>query len=115
LDLRFQNQHSFYTEKESAKIRRPSGFHLLLQSRQQAQAQTYNAETNPEGRWRKLTYDEIINRDKTSLDITWIKDKSLADLDNLPDPDVLAGEIIESLEAGLESFREIMVTINGRE
>ena len=61
------------------------------------------------------SHDEIINRDKTSLDITWIKDKSLADLDNLPDPDVLAGEIIENLEAGLESFREIMITINGKD
>jgi type I restriction enzyme M protein len=77
--------------------------------------ETYNADTNSEGRWRKFTYDDIINRDKTSLDITWIKDKSLADLDNLPDPDVLAGEIIENLEAGLESFREIMITINGKE
>ena len=68
----------------------------------------YNAETNPEGRWRKFTYEEIIARDKTSLDITWLKDKSLADLDNLPDPDVLAEDIIENLEAGLESFREII-------
>ena len=49
-----------------------------------------------------------MNRDKTSLDITWIKDKSLADLDNLPDPDVLAGDIVENIEAALESFREIM-------
>lgn len=77
--------------------------------------ETYNAENNPEGRWRKFSYDEIISRDKTSLDITWIKDKSLADLDNLPDPDVLAGDIIENLEAGLECFREIMLTINGKE
>ncbi|MBN8667110.1 MAG: SAM-dependent DNA methyltransferase [Chitinophagales bacterium] len=75
----------------------------------------FNAETNPEGRWRKFTYDDIVSRDKTSLDITWIKDKSLADLDNLPDPDVLAGDIIENLEAGLECFREIMLTINGKE
>jgi type I restriction enzyme M protein len=74
--------------------------------------ETYNDETNPEGRWRKFTYDEIINRDKTSLDITWIKDKSLADLDNLPDPDILANDIIENLEAGIESFKEIMITIN---
>lgn len=50
---------------------------------------------NPEGRWRKLSLDEILKRDKTSLDITWLKDKSLADLDNLPDPDVLAEEIID--------------------
>ena len=35
--------------------------------------ETYNAETNPEGRWRKFTYEEIVARDKTSLDITWIK------------------------------------------
>jgi len=36
-----------------------------------------------------------------------LKDKSLADLDNLPDPDVLAKEIIENIEAGLENFKEI--------
>ena len=66
----------------------------------------------PEGRWRKFTYDEIIARDKTSLDITWLKDKSLADLDNLPDPDVLALDIVENLEAGLESFRTIIASLN---
>ena len=45
---------------------------------------------------------------KTSLDITWLKDKSLADLDNLPDPDVLAEEIAENLESALGSFREVL-------
>ena len=59
-----------------------------------------------------FTYDEIINRDNTSLDITWLKVKSLADLDNLPDPDVLAEDIIENLEAGLASFRAIMATLS---
>lgn len=73
--------------------------------------ETYNAETNPEGRWRKFTYDEIIARDKTSLDITWLKDKSLADLDNLPDPDVLALEIVENIEASLDSFRAIIASL----
>lgn len=76
--------------------------------------ETFHAKSNPEGRWRKFSYEEIISRDKTSLDITWIKDKSLADLDNLPDPDELAIEIIENLEAGLESFRGIMATINSK-
>lgn len=76
--------------------------------------ETFNADTNPEGRWRKFSYEEIIARDKTSLDITWLKDKSLADLDNIPDPDVLAEDIIENLEAGLASFKEIMLTINGK-
>jgi len=63
--------------------------------------------TGSEGRWRKFSYSEIIARDKTNLDIFWLKDKTLADLDNLPDPDVLANEIIENIEAGLESFREV--------
>lgn len=71
------------------------------------------SEENSEGRWRKFTYDEIISRDKTNLDIFWLKDKSLADLDNLPDPDILANQIIENIEAGLESFKAIMETING--
>lgn len=72
------------------------------------------SESNPEGRWRKFTYDEIMTRDKTSLDISWLKDNSLADLDNLPDPDVLAAEIVENLEAGLESFKAIIGALNGR-
>lgn len=73
--------------------------------------ETYDATTNPEGRWRKFSYDEIIARDKTSLDITWLKDKSLADLDNLPDPDVLALEIVENIEASLDSFRAIIASL----
>ena len=34
-------------------------------------------------------------------------------MDNLPDPDILANEIIENIEAGLASFKEIMETLNG--
>jgi type I restriction enzyme M protein len=56
-------------------------------------------------------YEQIIARDKTSLDIFWLKDKSLADLDNLPEPDELALEIIDNLEAGLNSFREIAAAL----
>ena len=65
------------------------------------------SEENPDGRWRRFSVDEILKRDKTSLDIFWIKDKSLADLDNLPDPDVLADDIIENLQSALESFQEL--------
>ena len=70
--------------------------------------ETYNVETNPEGRWRKFTYDEILARDKTSLDITWLKDKSLTDLENLPEPDDIAVEIIENVESALAGFKEII-------
>ncbi|HWQ95798.1 MAG TPA: class I SAM-dependent DNA methyltransferase [Candidatus Methylomirabilis sp.] len=72
------------------------------------------SQENPNGRWRKFSYKEIVSRDKTNLDIFWAKDESLADLDNLPDPDILANEIIENVEAGLEGFREIVGTINGK-
>lgn len=71
--------------------------------------------SNPDGRRRKYTYDEIIARDKTSLDIFWVKDQSLTDLDNLPDPDVLALEIIDNIEAGLASFREIVSELESGE
>lgn len=71
--------------------------------------ETWHSESNPDGRWRKYSYDELITRDKTSLDIFWLKDKSLTDLDNLPEPDDLAEEIIQNLEAGLNSFREVLV------
>lgn len=67
---------------------------------------------NPDGRFRKYSITDILNRDKTSLDIFWIKDKSLADLDNLPSPDELAGDIIENLQSALDSFRELQVQLN---
>ena len=65
------------------------------------------SEENPEGRWRRFSVEDILARDKTSLDIFWIKDKSLADLDHLPEPDVLADSIIENLQSALESFEEL--------
>lgn len=74
--------------------------------------ETWNAESNPDGRWRKYSYEELVARDKTSLDLFWLKDKSLTDLDNLPEPDDLAEEIIENLEAGLNSFREVLVGLS---
>lgn len=65
------------------------------------------SEENPEGRFRKYSIDEIMKRDKLSLDIFWIKDKSLADLENLPPADELADDIIENLQSALESFIEL--------
>ncbi len=49
----------------------------------------------------------MIARDKTSLDIFWLKDDSLEDSDNLSEPGVLAAEIVEDLQTALEQFREI--------
>jgi type I restriction enzyme M protein len=57
----------------------------------------------------------LINRDKASLDIFWLKDQSLEDSENLPDPGIIAAEIVEDLEAALEQFREIAVDLSPEE
>jgi hypothetical protein len=58
-------------------------------------------------RFRAFPYEELIQRDKASLDIFWLKDDSLEDLENLPEPEVLAREIAENLQAALEMFSSI--------
>lgn len=65
------------------------------------------SEKRPDGRWRTLSYDEIIRRDKVSLDIFWLRDESLEDSANLPSPEVMAAEIVEGLRTALEQFEAI--------
>ena len=55
------------------------------------------SESNPQGRWRRYRYEDLLQRDKVSLDIFWLKDDSLEDSANLEDPDVIAAEIVEDL------------------
>jgi len=65
------------------------------------------SEENPEGRWRRYSYEEILKRDKLSLDLFWIKDQTLTDTDSLPAPDILAAEIADELESAFELFSKI--------
>jgi len=65
------------------------------------------SDKNPTGRWRAYDYKDLVARDKANLDIFWLRDESLEDSDNLPEPGVIAQEIVEDLEAALEQFREI--------
>ncbi|WP_435641121.1 N-6 DNA methylase [Micavibrio aeruginosavorus] len=58
-------------------------------------------------RFKCFSYDELVKRDKLNLDIFWLKDESLEDIDSLPAPDVIAAEIVENLEAALEQFRAV--------
>ncbi len=67
---------------------------------------TWSAET-PDARWRAFTYDELMARDKVNLDIFWLRDESLEDSANLPEPDILAAEIVEDLQEALEQFKGI--------
>jgi len=61
--------------------------------------------------FNRFTYDELMQRDKVSLDIIWLKDESLEDMENLPEPDVLALEIAEYLESALDQFTAIYETL----
>ena len=70
---------------------------------------------NPENRYQRteterfkcFTYEEIMKRDKTNLDIFWLKDESLGDSDNLPEPEIMIRSVADNLEAALDEFEEI--------
>jgi type I restriction enzyme M protein len=62
-------------------------------------------------RFRPFTYDELVARDKANLDLVWLKDDSLEDLDNLPAPEVIAREIVEELTAALVEFEAVAVAL----
>jgi type I restriction enzyme M protein len=58
-------------------------------------------------RFKSFSYEELTKRDKLNLDIFWLKDESLEDSANLPDPDIIAQEIVEDLEGALSQFAQI--------
>jgi type I restriction enzyme M protein len=64
-------------------------------------------------RFKAFTYDELVARDKASLDIFWLRDESLEDTDNLPAPEVIAAEIVEDLQAALDQFSAIASSLAG--
>ncbi|HEV2295268.1 MAG TPA: class I SAM-dependent DNA methyltransferase [Tepidisphaeraceae bacterium] len=65
------------------------------------------SDSNAEGRWRSFECDELLKRDKASLDLFWLRDKSLEDSDDLPEPAELAQEIADDLQAALDQFSSI--------
>jgi type I restriction enzyme M protein len=75
---------------------------------------TWDEKRNPKGRWRGFTYEEIVARDKCSLDILWLKDESLEDSSKLPDPHVLAAEIAEDLRSALEQIESVLGDLQQR-
>jgi type I restriction enzyme M protein len=72
------------------------------------------SEKNPDGRWRSYNYEEILARDKVSLDLFWLRDESLEDSANLPEPGVLAQEIADDLRAALEQIEDMLSDLNNR-
>jgi len=63
-------------------------------------------------RFKRYSYDELIERDKASLDLTWLRDDSLEDPANLPPPGILAAEIVDDLESALTDFRTLAATLD---
>lgn len=70
------------------------------------------SETTPEGRWRAYSYEELLKRDKVSLDLIWLRDESLEDSAGLEDPGVIASEIVEDLRAALAEFESIQANLS---
>lgn len=66
-------------------------------------------------RFKVFTYEQLIQRDKLSLDILWLKDESLEDSENLPTPNILSQEISDDLESALQLFQEITENIGENE
>jgi type I restriction enzyme M protein len=72
-----------------------------------------NRQARVEGeRFKMFTYDELLQRDKVSLDLIWLRDESLEDSDNLPPPDMIAQEIVDELEAALAEFSQIATSLS---
>jgi len=65
----------------------------------------------PTDKFKPYTYDEIIKRDKVSLDIFWLKDESLEDIENLPPPEEIAEEIADNLQSAMDSINELIVSL----
>ncbi len=68
---------------------------------------------SPEGPWQIFTYDELIKRDKVNLDITWMKDPALEDAASDLEPEVIAQEIVQDLQAALDEFKAIAEALGG--
>jgi type I restriction enzyme M protein len=66
----------------------------------------YQNRTEETERWKKFTYEDIQKRN-FNLDITWIKDKSLGNLDNLPEPEVLIQESIKDIKEVLDNLEKL--------
>lgn len=58
-------------------------------------------------RFKSFSYEDLMERDKVNLDIAWLKDDSLEDVEELPEPEVIASDITENLEAALDQFSSI--------
>ncbi len=72
------------------------------------------SDKKPAGCWRPYSYDEILARDKVSLDIFWLRDESLEDSASLPGPHMIAEEIADDLRTALEQIEDVLTDLRTR-
>lgn len=58
-------------------------------------------------RFKKFSYKELILRDKSNLDLIWIKDESLEETENIPEPEIIVAEIVDNLRSALGEFEDL--------
>ncbi|ETZ56731.1 putative type I restriction enzyme [Mycobacterium avium MAV_120709_2344] len=105
LGLRPAYQSALHSQAKPATPPSPRRVRRLL-SQRKARDERVESE-----RWNSFTYEELIARDKVNLDITWLRDESLDDADNLPAPEVIAREIVEDLTAALAEFEAVAAAL----
>jgi type I restriction enzyme M protein len=111
-DLR-TNQH-FTLKKSPLRRHHLDEFVRLYNPENRHERQPTYSEETPEERWRRYSYEEIMHREGANLDLSWIRDKSLEDSADLEDPDVIAEEIADDLQAALEQFATIATDLRPR-
>jgi len=94
------------TNKHFTLKRNPLGYDDL-QDFLQAYRPSRRSKREETERFKPFDYEDLTSRDKTNLDIFWLKDDSLEDTENLPGPEVLATQITENLGSALEQFSGI--------
>ena len=80
-----------------------------------ARKETYDNETNPNGRWRKYDVAELLGRDKTSLDITWIR--QVNDMEDVTLAELMADikEKSDNIASAVSKLEELFAQLNIKE
>ncbi len=78
----------------------------------QAYSAGHRQERVESDRFKRFSYDELVARDKTNLDIIWLKDDSIVDAADLPAPEEIAEEILESLQSAVQEIQSVLDALN---
>jgi type I restriction enzyme M protein len=112
-DLR-TNQHFTLKERPLRRADLDDFVACYRPGQRQQRKPTWSDDKAPEGRWRSYTHEEILARDKASLDLFWLRDESLEDSANLPEPHILAEEIAEDLRDALTQIEGVLADLRAR-